>query len=120
MRSPAVGGRATAAATRRTVEGTHPAFARLLDEGSARQVGGGASDVLEHDPQVALMGRLYERRQVLRAAEVFAHPKLIGDRVAVVVGRGLVEGRDPDRRNAELAQVVEAFGDACERGRAVE
>ena len=71
-------------------------------------------DQLGDDAQAALVGGLHEVPEILHRPVGGIDVAVIGDVVAVVAqGRG-IERHDPERRDAEIADVIEFLGQALE------
>ena len=82
-------------------------------------VGGVVADELDDDPQAVSVGFVDERPHVRGGAVVGIGVDVVDDVVPVVAaGRG-VEGQDPDRRDAEVAQISQLLGQPAEIAGAV-
>ena len=90
---------------------------RLLEPGML--VRGVVDDELGHDPQAALVRRPHEAAEVAHRAVARIDAAVVGDVVAVVPERRGVERHHPDRRDAEVLDVIELPGDAFEIADAV-
>ena len=77
-------------------------------------VGGVVADELGDHPQAAPVRLADELAEVAHRAVVGVDAEVVGDVVAVVLERRRVERQQPDRRDAEVAQVVELLGQAPE------
>src|SRR5690606_26187712 len=82
-------------------------------------VGGVVGDDVDDHAKAELVGAGDERVRVGEGAEAGVHIRVVGDVVAAVLLRGGVEGREPDRVDAQVAQVGETLGDAGEIAHAV-
>ena len=77
-------------------------------------VGGVVDDELGDDPDAALMRRLDEDPEVVERPVGRVDVEIFLDVVAVVPQRRGIERHQPDRRHAEIADVVELRGHAGE------
>ena len=91
--------------------------ARLLEPGVL--VRGVVDDELGDDADAALVRRLDERLEVVERAVGRVDPAVVRDVVAVVTQRRRIERHHPDRRGAQLLDVVELLRDADEIADAV-
>ena len=82
-------------------------------------VGGVVDDELGDDAQAALMGLAHEDAEIRHRAVARIDVAVIGDVVAVVAQRRGIERQQPDRRDAQLLQIVELPGQAGEIADAV-
>ena len=74
---------------------------------------------LGDDPQAAAMCLAQEDAEVIQRAQVGIDALVVGDVVAVVAQRRRVEGQQPERRDAQIVQVVEPLRQAGEIADAV-
>ncbi len=70
-------------------------------------VRGVVDDEFGDDAQAARVRRVDEGADVVERAVVGADVAIFGDVVAVVAARARVEGQQPDRRDAEIDDVIE-------------
>src|SRR5262249_15788874 len=70
-------------------------------------------------PQASTLGVLHEAAKIPHGTEYRVDVAVIGDVVAVVAAGARVEGQQPKRGKAEVAQVTETFGEADEVADAV-
>ena len=82
-------------------------------------VRGVVADQLGDHPQPAPVRLADELAHVAQRAVVGVDAEVVGDVVAVVLERRRIERQHPDRRDAEVAQVVELLGQALEVADAV-
>ena len=76
-------------------------------------------DELGDHPQLSPLGLLHEATEILHRAEIGIDVTVVRNVVAVVAaGRG-IEWQQPERRDAEILQVVELFGQSGEIADAV-
>jgi hypothetical protein len=74
-------------------------------------IGRVVQDELGDDAQPSLVRLAQEQLEVLHRAAVGVHVEVIGGVVTVVFHRRRIEGEEPERRDAELLEVVELFGE---------
>ena len=77
-------------------------------------VGGVIDDQLGDDLQVAAMGLADETAEIAHRAVGRVDAAIVRDVVAVVAQRRWIERQQPDRRNAQLLQVVQPFDQTAE------
>ena len=82
-------------------------------------VGGVVDDELGDHPQAAPLGLVHEAAEVPHVAELRIDVAVVGNVVAVVAPRAGVERQQPQRGDAEVAQIVEPLGQAGEIADAV-
>ena len=82
-------------------------------------VGGVVDDEFGDDAQVAPLGLLHEAAEILHGAEVRIDVAVVGNVVAVVAARARIERQQPQRGDAEIAQIIEPLGQPGEIADAV-
>ena len=90
---------------------------RTLEPGML--IGGMVDHEFGDDPQAALVGLSEEVLEVVERAAVRMDARVVRDVVAVVPERRGVEGKQPERRDPEVLQVVEASGEPAKVADAV-
>jgi hypothetical protein len=71
-------------------------------------------DEVEEDADTGLLGLLQQFDDVGQGPEPGVDTEVVGDVVAAVAVRGVVERQDPQAGDTEAAEVVEAVGDAAQ------
>ena len=74
---------------------------------------------LGDDAQLAAMGFVQKRSEIVERAVLRIHVRVIGDVVAVVLERRRKERQQPNRRDAQVLDVIEPLGQAAEVADAV-
>ncbi len=82
--------------------------ARALEPGML--VRGVIDDELGDHPQLSTLRLLHEAAKVLHGAEIGIDVAVVRNVVAVVAAGGGIERQQPERRDAEILQIVELFG----------
>ena len=82
-------------------------------------IGGVIDDQLDHHLQVALVGRIKKRLEIVQRAVAGMDVHVVGDVVAVIAQRGRKEGKQPEARDAQVLQVVELLNQALKVADAV-
>ncbi len=82
-------------------------------------VGGVIDDEFGDDAQTAPLGLDDEAPEILHVAEIGIDGAVVGDVVAVVSAGRRIERQQPQRGDAEVLQIAELLGQACEIADAV-
>ena len=74
--------------------------------------------VIDHEfgdhAQIALVRGVEERPEIVERAEIRINIKIIGNVITVVAHRRGIKWQQPDRRNAELLEIIQLFDQAPE------